>query len=443
MAEITLHKAQAEIYRDLFVNHSAQYAVGVCARGFGKSYLAGVTAVSAVHELMELPASVPNKRVLVVAPTYDQVTDIYHPLIAYQLGMDDYAIKHSKDSGRFWFPRNVELKLCSYEAIERERGKGAYFVVMDEISSMTKGIGIKEAWESVVQPLITTRWSPLNASRVGAKSPGRALIISTPDGYNYLYDMFNFREVDSRWKSYHYDYHHSPYLDPEEIERIRHTIDPHKFAKEYLASFAESGSSVFYCFDRSVHVRKDLEYFKDDENVHIGIDFNVGIMASAAFALRAGQMHFLDEFSGHPDTETLAVSLKAKYGDRKILAYPDPTGNARKSSAPVGRTDFSILQSYGIQVMARPKSPPIIDSVAAVNRQLKTAAGDVSMYFHPRCLKTIKSMEQTMWIDRNPDSATIDKSMGVEHWSDGVRYPTEFLFPVLSSVRRTVQGFHF
>lgn len=167
-------------------------------------------------------------------------------------------------------------------------------------------------------------------------------------------------------------------------------------------------------------------------------------MASSAFALRGGQMHFLDEFSGHPDTETLAVALKAKYGSkRKILAYPDPTGNARKTSAPVGRTDFSILQTYGIQVLARPKSPPIIDSVAAVNRQLKTAAGTVSMYFSPNCPKTIKSMEQTMWVDKNPDSATIDKSMGIEHWSDGVRYPTEYLFPVLSGVKRTAQGFNF
>jgi hypothetical protein len=182
---------------------------------------------------------------------------------------------------------------------------------------------------------------------------------------------------------------------------------------------------------------------KDGEDVHVNIDFNVGLQCSSAFAIRGGQVHILDEFKGHPDTETLAVSIKTKYEGHKIYAYPDPTGRARKSSAPIGRTDFSILTSYGIECLAREKSPPIIDSVAAVNRMLKTAAGEVNMYFHPRCQGLIKSMERTKWVDKNPDTAAIDKSEGVEHYSDGVRYGTEFLFPIQASNRVTHRGLRF
>ena len=78
------------------------------------------------------------------------------------------------------------------------------------------------------------------------------------------------------WKSFHFDYTTSPFLDPDEIERLRHTIDPLEFNQEYKASFEDSGLSVFYNFNRKIHVRNDLEDFKDDEDVHIGIDFNVG-----------------------------------------------------------------------------------------------------------------------------------------------------------------------
>jgi hypothetical protein len=278
---------------------------------------------------------------------------------------------------------------------------------------------------------------------MGAVSPGRALAISTPQGYDYHYDMSNFQASDKEWRSYHYDYHKSPYLDPEEIEKIKHNIDPLKFAREYMASFKDSGNNVFYCFDRTVHVRNDLEDFLEGETVNVGIDFNVGIMASVIFAVRAGQIHILYELSGHPDTETLAISLKTTYNNHRIYAYPDPTGRSKKSSAPVGRTDFSILELHGLQTFAHTGSPSIVDSVAAVNRKLKTAAGDISLFIHPRCVKTIASLEKTSWIDKNPDTAAIDKSQGIEHWSDAVRYPTEFLFPVLAGKKPVARGFNF
>lgn len=446
---INLHPGQSEVYDDLFVSKKCRFSVVNCSRGWGKSYEAAVAAVSAVFELLELPAWVPHKVVYIIAPTHEQVTDIYYPLINFELGVEDYALRSSRDLGRFIFPNNVEIRLLSYEAVERIRGKGAYFVVWDEVSSCKKGIDPKEAWESVIMPAIITRWSPKRAAHYGARNPGRALIIGTPKGYNFFYDLFNYRERDANWRSYHYDYLQSPLLDPVEIEKIRHNTDPIKFASEYLASFAESGNSVFYCFDRKLHVRDDLEYFykpeggEKGEDVHVCIDFNVGLQCSSAFALRGKQMHVLDEFKGHPDTETLAIAIKTKYAGHKIYAYPDPSGRARKSSAPVGRTDFSILESHGIRCLARSKAPPIVDSVAAVNRKLMTAAKDTSLWVHPRCVGTIESLERTKWVDGNPDTASIDKSDGVEHFSDGIRYGTEFLFPVQTGQKVVSRGFNF
>ena len=446
---INLHAGQSEVYEDLFVEQVARYSVVNCSRGWGKSYMAGVAGVTAIFELLELAVRVPNKVVYIIAPTYDQVTDIYYPLINYELGMENYALKSSKDLGRFIFPHNVELRLLSYEAVERIRGKGAYFVVWDEVSSCKKGIDPKDAWESAIQPAIITRWSPKRALMYGARSPGRALIISTPKGYNYFHELHTFSERDKDWKSYHYDYTASPFLDVDEIEKIRRSVDPVSFASEYLASFAESGNSVFYCFDRNKHVDSTVEDFRlpadgeRGEDVHCCIDFNVGLQCTSFFALRGKQMQFIDEFKGHPDTETLAVAIATKYKGHKIYAYPDPSGRARKSSAAVGRTDFSILESHGIRCLAHQKAPPIIDSVAAVNRLLLTAAGDINLKVHPRCVGTIQSLERTKWVEGNPDTATIDKSEGVEHYSDGVRYGSEYLFPVQAGTKRVSRGFNF
>jgi len=446
---INLHEGQSEVYQDLFINKTNRFGVVDCARGWGKSYLAAVCAMTGVFELLELDESIPHKTVYIIAPTYDQVKDIYFPLLAYDLGLESHCIRSSRDTGRFVFPKRVELRLLSYEVIERLRGKGAFLVILDEPSSCTKGVPLKEAWSSIIKPAISTRWSPSRAAVYGAKSPGRGLIIGTPKGYNMFYEMYNYQDIDDQWKSYTYDYTQSPFIDTKEVERDRHLMDPSQFASEYLASFEESGNSVFYCFDRKLHLDKDLPDFYPPadgvkgEDVHVCIDFNVSKQCSSMFALRGKQIHILDETQGHPDTETLAISLSTKYKGHKIYAYPDPSGRARKTSATVGRTDFSILESYGIRCLAHLKAPPIIDSVAAVNRMLKTAAGDVNLYIHPRCSGTIMSLERTKWVDKNPDTATIDKSENIEHFSDGIRYGIEYLFPINQGTKKVIRGFGF
>ena len=448
---IELHPGQSEIFSAMFLEQLYRFVTAVCARGWGKSYFAALSAMTAIWELVELDISVPNKNVYIVAPTFDQVKEIYYPILVYEMGVDAFTMRPpSRDRGRFIFPNNEELRLVSFEAVERLRGKGSYFTVNDEMSSWSKGMTAKDAWEDILQPMILTRWSKSRAEFFNAPSAGRALTITTPKGFNFVYDMFHYPETDKDWGSYHYDYRTSPYLDPDEIERAKNTMDPIKFATEFRADFKDSGTNVFYMFDRKIHVRDDIEYWdeptedSEGEDVYAFIDFNVGIMACSLWALRGGVFHGIDEFLGHPNTPELADALEERFKGHQVLAFPDPTGKARKSSAPVGVTDLNILNSRkNIHVRARQKSPPISDSVNAVNGKLLNANGAIGMYLHPRMKGTIRSMERTQWVDRNPDNATIDKSEGIEHYSDGVRYGVEFLFPVKSFQSRSSRGFKF
>jgi len=460
VADIVLYPGQSEIFEDLFVKKTVIHAVGVCSRGFGKSHLGGTAAIQACWELINLPKSIPNKLVTIVAPTYAQVTDVYYDMLLYQLGLADYAIKPSKDTGRIPLPNNTLLRLVSFEAIERLRGGGIYFTVNDETRDWTMGGGFKDAWESVLEPCISTRWGPKKAAQLGAPSQGRSLTITTAKGFDYTYDMFHRGESDPRYKGYHFDYTKSPMLDPAEIELLRHNIDPIKFAREYLASFQESGNSVFYCFDRKLHVLKPediVDYRRNEEgfvteDLHICVDFNVNIQASSVAVIRGGKVVFKDEFRGSADTETLCAAIKGKYWPMrngklekhcKIFVYPDPSGIAKKTSATVGVTDIVILRSHGFDVLHHNKAPGMVDSVACVNRMFKTAAGDINCYIEPHLKHLITSMERTKWVDNNADTATIDKKEGVEHSSDGVRYFMEFKFPIRSGQKVTSRGFSF
>jgi hypothetical protein len=125
MNSVDLHKYQSIPFSDMFIDNKYRYLTLCCSRGWGKSVFGAVAAATAVQELMQLPASVPNKNVFIIAPTFDQVADIYFPMLNYDLGLEDWTERPaSRDTGRFIFPNRVSLRLLSYESIERMRGKG-------------------------------------------------------------------------------------------------------------------------------------------------------------------------------------------------------------------------------------------------------------------------------------------------------------------------------
>jgi len=147
---VVLHPAQSQIFGDLMVSKIYRHIVAVCARGFGKSYAAGAIGVAGAGELLELDASVPHKLITIMAPTHSQVIDIYYPLLAYEYGLESMSVDKSRANGYFRLPKNVEIRLVSFEAVERLRGLGIYLAIQDEISSYTKSPGAKGAFEEII-----------------------------------------------------------------------------------------------------------------------------------------------------------------------------------------------------------------------------------------------------------------------------------------------------
>ena len=467
MGIINLHPGQSKIFHDLIVSRSIRYGVGCCSRGFGKSVVGSGIASTIVSELSDLPNWIPNKNISIVCPTYSQTVDIYYPILAYQYGMESLANSYSRDKGYFRFPNNVELRLVSGDAIERQRGKGNAFVLVDELPSFNMKEQEKlDMIESILLPTINTRWSPkvvrmfMNdiKKELGVDmniSPGRFLCIATPKGLDTFKDLYDRQNTDSNWGSYHYDYTRSPYLDIDEIENASKTMDPIRFAREYKATFADSGNNVFYCFDDNFNVLKPEQLrVGDGEPIHIAIDFNVRKQCSSVWVKRGDYTGCFDYIQGSADTEQLGATIFARYVNpnrppENIYCYPDPSGRAAKTSAVVGTTDFTILESYGFSVLAKSAHPPIVDSVNATNARFRTADNPITKqpgkryaFVSANCKPVIESLRRTQWVDKSSDTAMIDKSQDIEHFSDGIRYYMDYHWPIKHR-RSSARGFAF
>lgn len=451
MSTIKLHAAQSDVIQYLFNDikpgdpeWKLRMAVFCGSRGLGKSWLAGAAATLATGELEQLDQSVPNKNIAILCGSHTQVKDVYWPLLTYQFGLESWCVKGtSQDRGRLVFPNRTSITCWSSESYDRLRGSGQYLVIADEFPTWSvPGGSLQDAWESVLEPCIVTRWSAKQAEQFGAPSPGRALIPSTPMGKDYFYEMFQREVTDDRWKSFQYTYRDAPHLSVEDIEKAKLNADPIRFAREYEASFEDSGANVFYAFDRRRNV-KVLEQPTEDETIHCAIDFNILINATSFHVIRGKEIHCIGEHQGSANTEELAEYIRKRFPKNRIVCFPDPSGKRRVTSAPIGQTDFSILREAGFQIMVRNAAPPIVDSVAAVNRKFLNAAGDVTFFIDPSCQKLIDSLEKTVWLENRPETATIDKSMNIEHFSDGIRYMVEFLFPITRSKPRVNTGFSF
>jgi len=411
--QIRLHKGQSEVFEDIFVNDREENVFSICtSRGWGKSRLLATIALQGIKELLDMPRTVANKNVILVGPTQTQTTSIFLPIFE-EYGLMGRCLKYNISTSTFFFGKNVTFRLISYEAIARLRGLGIYLFLGDEVASWHNA---SYSIESIVHPAQSTRW------------PGmyKRVLASTPLGYNDFYDIHN----DSKTRQYVFPYQEAPYLDPVEVEFARQTTDPINFAREYLAEFSESGLSVFSSFSRARNV-KSLPALASNETLHIGLDFNLGIMAGVICALRGTELHCLAETMGATNTSSWCEDVLSRYGrERKIIVYPDPTGEARKTSSPIGQTDISILRDYGFDVITPGQGNiRVVDSANVVNGLLYSASGDTKLFFDSvGCARfTIPSVERCVWKE-GTDKMMVDKRRGDEHWSEALRYIVYSLF---------------
>src|SRR5437016_9651378 len=200
-----------------------------------------------------------------------------------------------------------------------------------------------ETWPTVVRPMLSDK-------------NGGALCIGTPRGLNHFYDLYVDAGPKPNWARFQYSTEEGGYVSPEEQAAARAEIDPKRYRQEYQASFETLQGSVYYEFDRGRNVTK--LGLLPNAPLMIGMDFNVNPM-TAVVAQRSGdQCQIIHEMVlTNSNTQEMMDEINRKYQGWQGAVHPDPSGSARKTSAPVGQTGFTLIEQAGWPVYHRRTYP--------------------------------------------------------------------------------------
>jgi hypothetical protein len=112
-----------------------------------------------------------------------------------------------------------------------------------------------------------------------------------------------------------------------------------------------------------------------DERLLVGMDFNVNPM-TAVVAQRSGdQCHVIDEIVlSNSNTQQMMQEIDRRYGGCEGVVHPDPSAKSRKTSAPAGETDLTIIERAGWPVY-RNSPYKVVDRINSVNSMLLNAQG--------------------------------------------------------------------
>lgn len=153
--------------------------------------------------------------------------------------------------------------------------------------------------------------------------------------------------------------------------------------------------------------------------LYVGQDFNVNPMASVIAVKVVDECHILDALeTSVSNTEQVAAELTRRYPRRRIIMCPDPSGNARKTSAPVGQTDFTILRRAGFEVRAPHAAPLVVDRENNTNAMLLQGSRR-RVRIHPRAQSLIRAMKNLTYKE---GTSQRDKASGFDHICDAHDY---------------------
>lgn len=375
----------------------ARFVVWIAGRRTGKTEVAKAKIVA---KAMEKARSLNYY----IAPTYTQAKRILWRSLKYQLP-NEYVLAVNESELTIELVNGSIIQLLGADNPQSLRGPGPDFAVFDEFRWMSPDV-----WYEVIQPAM-------------ANSEGGALFISSPDGMNWAYDLWlKGQDTDPLWRSFQSTTLEGGWVRKAEIERARGDLDARLFRQEYEASFEAMHGRVYANFHRAAFPQGNLDAAVADAGgeLLIGQDFNVNPMATIIAQRVADECHVLDALEiPTSNTEELATELKHRYPGRRIVVCPDPSGRARKTSAAVGITDFTILERAGFEVRADSRAPLVVDRVNVVQSMLQSADGRRRLRIHPRATKLVRALDGLTYKEHTSQP---DKSTGLDHITDALGY---------------------
>jgi hypothetical protein len=312
-----------------------------CGVRWGKSLCAAMEAIAAALQ--------PAERSIgwIVAPTYDLSERVFNQIVVVIASHLRHYLVTLKEHERRLVLRNMggglsEIRGKSADNPVSLLGEGLDWLVVDEAARMKPAI-----WENHLSQRLLDK-------------KGWALLISTPRGKGWYYELFRRGQgIDEAFQSWNMPTWSNPLLDREQIEAERDRLPERVFKQEYGAEFLEGSGAVFRnvreCATGSWQKPRLGESYVAGLDLAKVEDFTVHLVMD-----RSRQVAFVDRFH----RQDWAIQLA------RVKAAADRFNRARilVDSTGAGEPLFEEMKRGGCQVTAYPftarSKSALIDNLA-------------------------------------------------------------------------------
>ena len=350
----------------------ARHRVVVAGRRSGKTLLAAREAECVLLQK--------GKRVWIAAPTHDLTDRVFREI--WETFVDNPRTRCSVER-KSWTHDHRYLRLRNGSFVEGKTtnspkslvGEGLDLLIFDEAAKADPMI-----WERYLRPTLSDR-------------KGRALFITTPEGRNWIYDLWlrglgpagNSASPGSHpWHSFRFPSEANPILDSEEIAQARLELSEDAFAQEYEAAFITFAARVYREFDEAECVREcpvdpawplyrslDIGYRNPFVCLWLQVD-------------PEDRVYVVDEY--YATRRTTAENAEAFLEHERRQDYPTPRQSFCDPSAAEAR---AVMRQMGIRTHAKPTS--VTQGIELVRELLgRRADGARGLFVAPHCHKTIR-----------------------------------------------------
>ena len=387
MKEIKLSPWQSKVWRD-----DTRYKVINIGRRGGKTTLAGV-------KIADHAAKNENSIIWYLAPTYLQAKSIMWEMLR-ELIPKDWVEKTNETELKIVLKNGSQILLKGAQQPDNLRGVRIDLVVFDEVAFF-------DYWDEV--------WKVMRPTMVDSEA--EALFISTPNGFNHFKDMAESEDPDYQY--FHFTSYDNPYLNKDEIEKMRQEMDPDSFAQEVMGEFRKMSGLIYKDFTRDKHmvtIPEGVESWTLFEAIDFGYEH---MTAYGQFAVNTTgtEIYMIDGFyEKHLKPTDIAEAIKIKRGNRRFQG----------SWSDNQKSYISELNDAGLNFLAVDKPPDSVkNGIAKVAGMLQIRAdtGKPTLMFNKNLTWLADEAERYRYLENKSDGYIKDMPLKREDDAmDMVRY---------------------
>ena len=332
----------------------------------------------------------PKGKYLICACTYTQLMRAtvtrFQEICNEFLNLNTYLNKQSKELQLL----DTNIHLASMDNPDTLRGPEYNCILVDEADYAKR--------EAIVSLLSRNR-------KKGVKC--KMFFTSSPKGFGNLYDLFVVKASENKKLIRASTFSNKQNLADGFIEEILlPNYDSVMARQEVYGEFISVGAGIVYYALKEDNI-SELNSYNSNEQIYIGMDFNVDPMTAIVARKTENSIEVIDEFYlRNSNTFEMSEKIKNKYGLKNVTIIPDSTSNQRRTSSMT--TDQQILLNDGFRLI-HSKNPERQDRFNTVNNLLEKKM----LKINKNCRKLINDL-------RIYEYDTKDKSLG--HISDALGY---------------------